>query len=128
MYYGSDTSTIVKWEPVGKREIVVYYDDGIRCRYDSVNKTVYSIHPRTNDDEFINDDIYAKRFAWKLRSVVDSSGLSREEICERAEVSNAALSGYMNGKTMPTVLKVRKLARVLRCPVEDLLNVDDWDR
>ena len=128
MYYGSDVNRVVKWEPSGKREIVVYYEDGIRVRYDSMTRTAYSIHPRKSDEEFISDDVYAKRFSWKLRAVLNSSGLSRDEICERTGISNAALSGYVNGKQFPTAPRIIKLAKVLKCPFEELLSVDEWDK
>ena len=128
MYYGSDTINVVKWEPVGKREILVYYEDGSKARYDSITKTVYNIRPRRDEGEFIDDDVYAKRFSWKLCTAIYSSGISRDEICERVGISNAALSGYMNGKNLPTAAKICKLAKVLKCSVSDLLNVDEWDK
>lgn len=128
MYYGSDTVRIINWEPAGKREILVYYEDGSKARYDSMTKAVYNIRPRSYEGEFIDDDIYTKRFAWKLRTEIYSSGLSRDEICERTGISNAALSGYMNGNNLPTASRICKLAKVLKCSVTDLLNVDDWDK
>lgn len=127
MYYGSDRSEVVRWEPTGRREITVYYDNGIRCRYDSVSKNVYSIHPRNPGEESISDDVYAKRFAWKLRSVINGSNLTKDDICEYCEISNATLYGYLNGKNVPNIIKLRKLAKVLRCSAEDLMNVDEWD-
>jgi transcriptional regulator with XRE-family HTH domain len=92
-----------------------------------MSRTAYSIHPRKDDREFIDDDVYAKRFSWKLRTVLNSSGISRDEICERTGISNAALSGYVNGKQSPTAPRIVKLAKVLKCSVEELLNVDEWD-
>jgi DNA-binding Xre family transcriptional regulator len=127
-YYASDEYEIVKWEPAGGSEIVVYYDNGIRVRYDSVTKSVYSMHPRRNPDQFIDDDIYAKRFAWKLRAVVNASGFTRDDICNRTGISKAALSGYMTGKKLPGAINIYKLTNVLDCSVEELLNVGDWDK
>jgi DNA-binding Xre family transcriptional regulator len=127
-YYASDEFEIVKWEPAGGSEIVVYYDNGIRVRYDSVTKSVYSIHPRTGRERFIDDETYSRRFAWKLRSIVNSSGLTRDELSDETGISKASLSGYMTGKKLPGAINIYKLASVLNCPVEELLNVGDWDK
>lgn len=127
MYYGSDSDEVVRWEPSGKREITVYYASGVTARYDSVSHSVYNTHPRKIGEEFISDDIYMKRFAWKLRAVVNSSNLTRDDICERCGISNATFYGYLNGRSVPSIVKLKRLAKVLRCPIEDLMNVDEWD-
>lgn len=127
-YYGTDRVDIVGWEPSGKSEIVVYYADGVRVRYDSMSKSVYSVHPRKTDNRFVDDEIYIQRFSWKLRAVMNGCGLSREEISERTGISKSALSSYATGRKVPGALNIYKLANVLNCSVEDLLNVGDWDR
>lgn len=126
-YYKNNRSEIVGWEPVSKNMIVVYYDNGIRSFYDGITQTVHTVHPRSSGAEFIDDETYIRRFTWRLAAAVGSSGLTRDEISERTGISKASLSGYLNGKTIPSAVTVYKLARVLKCSVEDLLGVDEWD-
>ncbi len=128
LYYGSDNFRVLRWEPDGKYGIVVYQEGGYKSYYDSLTNTVYNVRRRADDSDFVSDDVYAKRFAWRFRTAVYASGLSREEICDMADISNASLSNYMNGKKMPTVAKICKLAKVLKYPVQDLIDVDNWDR
>lgn len=127
MYYKHSGLEVVDWEPIGKNLIVVTYDNGIRAYYDGFSQTTHTVHPRKDPREFISDDIYIRRFAWRLSSAFAASSLSRDEISERTGISKASLSGYLNGKSMPSVINAYKLARVLRCPVEDLIGVDSWD-
>lgn len=126
-FYGSTSDVIVKWEPRGKHDIVVYHADGSKAFYDHVSGTVYNVHKRTDCKEFIDDDIFTKRFQWKLNTALNASGLSRDEICQRTGISRAALSSYTNGHRMPGSLYLYKLAKVLKFPVEELLSVDEWD-
>lgn len=126
-YYGGDGHDIVRWEPYEKLMICVYYDNGNKAYYDGGDGTVKNVGRRQADVEFIDDELYARRFAWKLRSAINASPLSRAEICQRTGISNASLSGYISGRTMPNVIFIHKLAKVLKCPVEDLVNAADID-
>lgn len=126
-FYGSPNDEIVKWEPLGRHDIVVYFADGSKAFYDDISGAVYNVHKRTEKREFIDDDIYARRFCWKLNVVLNASGLTRDEISQRTGISKAALSNYFSGRRIPSGDKLHKLAKVLKCPVQDLLNVDEWD-
>jgi DNA-binding XRE family transcriptional regulator len=127
MYYKNNRIDVIDWKPIGKNMIVIYYDNGVKSFYDGNTQTVHSVHPRSSGVEFIDDEIYIRRFTWRLSAAIGSSGLSRNEIAERTGISKASLSGYLNGKAMPSILNIYKLARVLKCPIEDLLGVDEWD-
>ena len=126
-FYGSPNDEIVDWQPGGRHDIVVYYADGTKAFYDHMSGVVYNVHKRADSKEFIDDDIYIRRFVWKLNTALNASGLSREEISQRTGISKAALSGYFTGRHMPGAIQIRKLAKVLKCPVQDLLSVDEWD-
>lgn len=126
-YYGGDGHDIVKWEPYDRFMVCVYYANGNKAYYDAVGSIVKNVGRRQPDVEFIDEELYASRFAWRLRSAINASSLSRAEICERTGISNASLSGYISGRVMPTIGKLYKLAKVLRCPVEDLVNAGDLD-
>ena len=126
-YYGGSGRGIVKWEPYDKLMICIYYDNGNKAYYDAVGNTVKNIGRRQDDAEFIDDELFMKRFAWRLGSAINSTGLSRTEICERTGISKASLSGYLSGRTVPNMLFIHKLAKVLNCPVEELVNAGDLD-
>lgn len=126
-FYGSDDAEIIDWEPRGRNDIVVYYINGSKAFYDHISGVVYNVHKRTDDREFIDDDIFNKRFQWKLNTAFNASGLSRDDISQRTGISKAALSTYFNGRRIPGGNNLRKLAKVLKCPVQELLDVDEWD-
>lgn len=126
-YYGGDGHDIVKWEPYDKFMVCIYYDNGNKAFYDATTNSVKNIGRRREDVEFVDDELYAQRFAWRLKSAINSTTLSRAEICERTGISNASLTGYLTGRTMPSANKIYKLAKVLRCSAEDLINAGDLD-
>ena len=65
-------------------------------------------------------------FCQKLKTALDSSGLSRREITERTGIPAASLSQYIHGRNVPAAEKRRQLAQVLGVP-EDYFE-DDVDR
>lgn len=126
-YYGGDGHDIIRWEPYDKLMICIYYDNGNKAYYDAVGGVVKNVGRRQEGVRFVDDELIMRRFAWRLRSAINASSLSRAEICELTGISNGSLSGYLSGRTVPNLLFVYKLAIVLDCPLEDLVMIGDID-
>lgn len=61
----------------------------------------------------------------KLREMMDKRRISQVELARIANVPQPIISNILTGKTPnPSVITVYKLARALRCAVEDLLEDD----
>lgn len=126
-FYGDCYPDVVKWEPYDRFSVCVYNADGTKVFYDGTSGAVKNVGKRNSKYEFADDAIYASRFAWRLKTAMNSSGLTRNEISERTGISRASLSGYFNGRVMPTAINIYKLAKVLKCSAEELINVGDLD-
>lgn len=126
-FYGDAYPEIVRWEPFDKMCICAYNADGTKVFYDGSDGIVKNVGRRQEGVRFVDDELYMRRFAWRLRVALNASQLSRAEICERTGISQGSLSGYLNGRTVPSITNVFKLARVLDCPFEDLVNACDID-
>ena len=51
-----------------------------------------------------------------------AAGMSQEQLAEASGVTRASISRYENGERRPNVWTAIKIARALRCTVEDLLT------
>jgi len=55
----------------------------------------------------------------------ERSGLTQTELAEIVDVRRATVSGWVSGKTVPTLppLKLKKLLTALNCSLEDLVSL-----
>lgn len=51
-----------------------------------------------------------------------AAGMSQEQLAEASGVTRASISRYENGERRPNAWTAIKIARALRCTVEDLLT------
>lgn len=56
---------------------------------------------------------------------IAKSRMSKKEVAMKLGVSQIALSRWINGHSMPSLLKAMKLARILDCKVDDLYKLED---
>jgi transcriptional regulator with XRE-family HTH domain len=62
------------------------------------------------------------RFAMRLREIRRHRGMTQEALATRAGVSRAYLSRLEMGRHDPPLSRLRKLAKVLKVPVAELLG------
>lgn len=68
----------------------------------------------------------ADQFGQNLARSIKSSGLSQEDVAERAEVHRTQISELTRGKHVPMLDTVIKLAGALGVPPESLLEGMSW--
>lgn len=61
------------------------------------------------------------RFPNRVKELRVKRGMSREYVAAMAEMSWSHLLRIESGKVDPSVTKLRDLARVLRCSIDDLV-------
>lgn len=65
----------------------------------------------------------------KLRQIRRSKDISQEELAKALGVTQGAVSGWERGSWNPTLETLRKISRVLKCTVEELIgDADDEGR
>ena len=52
-----------------------------------------------------------------------SAGLTQQEISERAGVSRVSINGIENGVYVPSTVLALKIAKTLKCNVEDVFQL-----
>lgn len=122
----------IGYRPRGDHMIRVELDDGKFVDYTFIgNYGEYVRERSTNIDEITNDYSH-KRFATKLRNMMDRRGFTQKTLSDATGISQAAISGYLRWneaygphqqkKPMnPTITVVYKLAAALKCELYELL-------
>lgn len=61
----------------------------------------------------------------RLTMAIEASGMSRNEIAERAGIHRRTLQNIEHGRTYGNIATWRALAKALGCSVDDITG-DDW--
>ena len=117
-YFRPDFDKVEDIRKVDMDEILVIYKDGTRWLY---NERGNCFRGLPLDPENMTDEEVVFEFMQRFRSVRRSRAYSLTDLSEMTGISLATLSRYDNGETTPTVVNLRKLAKVLRCDLEDLV-------
>lgn len=67
---------------------------------------------------------YAKEFGRRLKARMDEFNLTQMDLSKRTGVPQPDISMYINGKYIPSVTTVVKLARALNMTTDDLINFE----
>lgn len=97
-------------------EILIETELGIRMLYDDRDQTIDVVNGHQEESD------WRRRFGRQLRSRMNWSGISQEELSKETGISITSLSMYMNGRTVPSIYNAKKIADALACSVDDLLR------
>lgn len=118
-YYPAMYDEVVDWWPSGRIHITVKLRDGVLFEFDSYANCIRRVQP----DGYSKDvESLRKAIGHNLQKVILARGMSQSEIAERSGITQAMLSRYIHGTSMPGIDKVYCLAAVLGCRVIDILG------
>ena len=60
-----------------------------------------------------------------LEEIRKSAGLTQQELSDNAEVSRKSINAIENGIYVPSTVLALKIAKTLKCKVEDLFELPD---
>lgn len=122
-YYPYLLEQTVDWWPSGRSYITVKTTDGTMLEFDSVNNTIRRVQPNvySKDIETIRKDI-----GHNLKKLILARGIPQSDIAEKCGITEAMLSRYIHGTSMPGVDKIYALASALSCRTIDVLG-DTYD-
>jgi DNA-binding XRE family transcriptional regulator len=108
----------VEWWGSGRISIFVELNDGTVIDYNDIDNTIRWV--TVGGD--IDDETKCKAFGHNLQKFVMVSGMSKGEIAEKLGITNAMLSRYLHGKSMPSFDKGRQIANLMGCMMEELFD------
>lgn len=122
MYYPSLYNQGVDWWKSGPYHITVLLNDNSRVEFDSSENTIRWV---SKIDHSVDNDILRKEIGRNIRKFIVYKGMNQQDVAERAGITQAMLSRYINGTSMPGIDKLHNIASVLGCHVDDLLGVEE---
>ena len=118
-YYPDLYDQAVDWWPSGRMHISIKTDDRLIFEYSSLDNTIR----RVKVSDYSNDpDALKKGLGRNLQKVMLTRTMSQSQLAEKIGVTQAMLSRYIHGTSMPGLDKLYNIASVLGCRVADLLD------
>jgi hypothetical protein len=102
-------------------DILIELDDGNKALYDDFDKT-YRILPY--DINNLSKESYGIEFGKRLTTLMDRKGISQYELSQRSGISQASISGYINGKRIPDIYIFCTLLSSLHCSDDEIRFLD----
>ena len=118
-YYPYWYKDLVDWWPSGRTSITVKLKDGAMMDYNPYDETVRNVQPNNYKKDI--DDL-RKDIGYNIKKIMQTRGMSQSDIAQRCGITNAMLSRYIHGNSLPSIDKVHALAAVLDCRVTDILG------
>lgn len=112
----------VDWWKSGPYHITVVLDDNSRVEFDSSDNSIRWVQ---KIDRSTDNDILRKEIGRNIRKFLVYRGMSQQELSEKCGITQAMLSRYINGTSMPGIDKLYNLAAALNCHVDDLLGTEE---
>lgn len=112
----------IRFEEVGDLELMVYCKDGTKVRYDCFNGDWFKYYPADYDINERTEEQIVQDFQWRLKRTMTIHCIGQAQLAEMSGISQATISNYLTGKSMPDILKLNKLARALDVDVSELLR------
>lgn len=118
-YYPHISEQAIDWWPSGRSCITVKLEDGSLTEFNSIDNTIRNVQPRNynKDAETLRRDI-----GHNLKKALQTSCISQSDIAERCGITEAMLSRYIHGTSMPGVDKIYAIAAAIGCRAIDIIG------
>lgn len=117
-YYPDLYRQTVDWWPSGRYHITVKLEDRTMFEFDTTNNTIRRVIP----ESYNNVDTLRSDIGHNIQKLILANGIPQSEIASRVGITEAMLSRYIHGTSMPGIDKVYSLAAALGCRVIDILG------
>lgn len=103
------------------RVMIIYLDmvDGRTVAYDMLDHTIRTVKKCSDG---YTDDEWEREFHTRLKRLMYLRGINQSELAKELDIGQSQLSKRISGKTSMSVYTLRKIARLLGCTFEDLVN------
>lgn len=110
--------------PSGKDEITVVMNDSEKIVYNSLFRNYRSIYNPDICDEYYGESEEECRIAFgnRLKHIMNMNAYTNTRLADETYISPVTISHYVNGRAMPTLYNIRRLAWALKVSVNELLD------
>lgn len=118
-YYPNLYERTVDWWASGRTTITVRLDDDTTFEYDPMDDSIRQVFMDWTDAD---DMTVRKAFGNNLQKLLPYSGMNKSDLADKVGVSRVMMSQYINGKSVPNIIIARKIAKALKCRIDDLFD------
>lgn len=104
-------------EEISEWDLLITFSDGKKVMYDK--HTGYHNEVFYDDVNELSEEQEKKEFAYRLRSLMGRRGIGQDELADMIGTSQTMISHYVSGRSIPSAIILRKIAKVLRCSMDD---------
>lgn len=104
------------WYKESGFELVVKLSDGKVIMYDDLNGCIRNL---PCDDMNMSEEECKREFGIRLRRLMYIKGVTQEDISRETGIAQTTLSRYITGENVPSFYKVDKIAKALKCSVDE---------
>lgn len=119
-------------EMFGPFRLIAFTADGSIYVYDNLNggtRRLFNSSAEYAKRGYFTDEEWMYRFAAMVQYRMDDRFMTQDELSEMTGISQSALSHYMNCRRVPSIINVYKIAKALKCSIDDIAQFDymfDW--
>jgi DNA-binding XRE family transcriptional regulator len=117
LYYPSLYKQAIDWWASGPMSITVKLRDQSIFEYNRMDNTIRHIRADNRDEETM-----AKEIGYNLQKLIPLSGRTQSDIAKELGITNAMLSRYIHGTSVPSVVKARRIAKAIGCRIDELFD------
>lgn len=128
-YYPFLTRDLVEWHPYKDDglSIVFSYEDGSKMFYDSILKGIRYFSSSSTSDSYIDEKRWKKEVGFNIHRAMLKYGIDQVELSARSGISQGTISRYTDGIITPSSYKLRRIADVLGCDMDELMFIRSVD-
>jgi hypothetical protein len=115
LYYNNIARDMIDYEYDGAFGITVTTEKGSTYFYNDIGNTLRPLAPKDK----ITEEGYRLEFANRLQYIMNRKGVNQLALSELTGLTQPQISGYMNGRSLPSLQKVRQIAMALKCTPEE---------
>lgn len=110
----------------GYHLLLAILDNGTKLEFCSLDNTLREVTNIYNfeSEDAMSDDDYRKAVGDRIKTLLRDRSMKHETLAEMVGVSRQSMSMYINGRTLPNVRIIRRIARALNCDVRDIIDFD----
>ena len=117
MYFPFLAKEAVEFKDDGKFELIVKLKSGEVISYDDLEKTIRNL---PGNSDCMTENECRTEFGIRLRNIMFRKGITQAELSSMTGITQTMISKYITGKTSPSFYNVDKIAKALRCSIEEL--------
>lgn len=109
-------------DPNCKFRLFLTMKDGSELIYDDMLDTITKPRHDRNNPEPLSEDDWREEFASRLNYVMQIKRWTQNELSEKTGISQGMIGKYSRGESIPSVHNLTKMAAVMNCSVEELID------